>query len=119
MNSCLIPSSFFSNSLMELDEKDSNFIKLYSLELEYLCQMFSRTFKIDQDLVLKEGFRVLTKEYPDQLTELFLSDEIISNLNVQEIKDELKIRNLGLTGNKETLQNRLSEEIKRRRNLFV
>ena len=87
--------------------------------MNYLCQMFAKTFKIDQDLVLKEGFRVLTKEYPDQLTELFLSDEVISNLNVQEIKDELKIRNLGLTGNKETLQNRLSEEIKRRRNLFV
>ncbi len=104
---------------MELKKEDVQFFKLYSLELEYLCQMFARTFKLDQDLVLKEGFRVLMKEYPEQIENYLLSDEIIGHLNVQELKDELKIRNLAMTGNKETLQIRLSQEMQRRRTLLL
>ncbi len=93
--------------------------KIYFLETEYMCRIFAEKFKLDVDLVLKEGLGKLYKESPDIINSALLNNQGIEKLTVQELKDELKARNLKLTGYKSDLQARLSTEMQRLKTLII
>ena len=93
--------------------------KIYFQELEYLCRSFAKQYNLNTDDVIKEGLGKLKTEYPEIVEEAILNDNDIKKLNVQQLKDELKARNLRMTGNKTDLKQRLSEEMSRLSKLLV
>ena len=104
--------SLINNADPNYDE-DKLILKIYFLEVEYLCRTFAKHFNKDIDSVLKEGLGKLKHEYPDIVNIAVMSEIEIKKLNVQQLKDELKARNLRMTGHKSDLQNRLSAEMQR------
>ena len=97
---------------------DKSILKIYFLETEYMCRAFATEFKLDPNIVIKEGFKKLSRDYPEIIEASILSDTDINKLNVQELKDALKARNLKMTGNKTELQDRLSCEISKLKDLI-
>ena len=110
------------DSLFKMDNGNNQnnlLLKMYFLETEIICRMFASKFNKDVDLVLKEGLGKLYKERPDIINIALLNHDIIEKLTVQELKDELKARNLKLTGYKADLQMRLSGEMERLKDLII
>jgi len=99
--------------LMDLSAESVLILKIYFIETEYLCRMFATKFNKDTDTVLKEGLGKLKQEFPDIINAAIINDDDIKTLNVQQLKDELKARNLRMTGYKKDLQQRLSIEMSR------
>ncbi len=100
------------------DNKETLILKIYFQEVEYLCRAFAHKFEQDVDIVLIEGLRRLKDVSPDIINAALLDQSIINTLNVQQLKDELKSRNLKMTGNKNDLRYRLLTEMNRLRGLI-
>ncbi len=98
---------------------DKNILKIYFTETEYMCRLFAKKFNIDTDTVLKEGLKKIYNEYPDIINNTILDKPSIEKLNINQLREELKARELVLTGNKKTLQTRLLNEMIRLKMLIT
>lgn len=103
---------------MTLSKEELLVLKIYFQETEYLCRAFAHKFKLNTDLVLAEGLKRLKEEEPDIVDAALMDKTDINKLNVQQLKDELKNRNLKMTGYKDDLRYRLLTEMNRLRELI-
>lgn len=100
------------NSNIITEKVGNNIIKLIVLENEYMCKSFASNFSLEIDEVIKVAFTKLIEDYPNLLQDGFLKDDEIKKLKLTELKDELRIRGLKISGNKKILCSRLIDYIK-------
>jgi hypothetical protein len=93
------------------DDKEKIILKIYFQEVEYLCRAFAHKFGLNVNNVLIEGLNQLNDVNPDIINAALLNKSDIDKLNVQQLKDELKNRNLKMTGYKDDLRYRLLTEM--------
>ena len=84
-------------------------LRLRLIEVELLCCQFSKCFKKEPEEVLKFGISQFIKEHSICLESICLSNEEIKKYTIPKLKDELKLRNLTISGKKNELINRLCE----------
>ena len=82
-------------------------LRLQLIEIEILFYQFAKCFKKDINEVLEFMIGNFIKEYNISLETICLSHNEISKMTIPKLKDELKLRNLLITGKKQELTDRL------------
>ena len=87
--------------------------QLHFTEAEILCRLFANEYSLPVDEVLQVGLRDVLARYPNFNTTIAPSNESIRNLSLPSLKEEMRARNLKISGKKIELQLRLIREINR------
>ena len=90
-----------------------SYLRLRLFEVELLCSQFSKCFDKNSDEVLKFGISHFIKEHNISLDDICLSKSEINKYTIPKLKDELKLRNLAISGKKNELVTRLVEYIEK------
>ena len=90
-----------------MDSTKVAFLKLKLVEVELISFEFSKCFKKNYDEVLKFAIDNYIKEYNISLDNICLSSNEIKKMTIPKLKDELKLRNLPISGKKDELITRL------------
>ena len=100
------------------DSLESNYLRLFFKEAEVVCRLFADKFQLDKDVVLQHGLGYILKRHPEVRQHLLLSDAEIKELSLPDLKQECRVRKLKVGGNKNVLQERLTDEVTRLRGLL-
>ena len=84
-------------------------LRLRLFEVELLCSQFAKCFKKDPSEVLKFGISQFIKEHNISIDNICLSNDEIKKYTIPMLKDELKLRNMTISGKKQDLVTRLSD----------
>lgn len=93
--------------------------QLHFMEAEVMCRLFADQFSLPVDDVLRVGLTKVLDEYPLLKKQILPTHDSVRKLNLPGLRDELRARNLKLSGSKKELQMRLMDELDRVQNLIT
>jgi len=92
--------------------------QLHFIEAEVLCRLFASQYSLPVDDVLRVGLTEVMDKYPTFQDSIIPSNEAILKLNLPSLRDEVRARQLKISGSKKELQTRLITKIDSIRNLL-
>ena len=98
---------------------DLSVAQLHFMEAEVMCRLFADQFSLPVDEVLRVGLTKVLDEYPQLGRSILPTHDSVRQLNLPGLKDELRARNLKLSGSKKELQLRLMSELDRVQELLT
>lgn len=94
-------------------------LRLTWQESELLCRAFATEFGFDPMEVIQFGMGTVLADSPEMANLFLLTEVTILAFNVEELKQELRLRHLKVIGRKADLQDRLIAEMNRVRELVL
>jgi hypothetical protein len=92
--------------------------QLHFIEAEVLCRLFATQYSLPVDDVLRVGLTEVMEKYPQCRDRITPTEDTIRSLNLPSLREEMRSRQLRISGKKCELQTRLVTEVARVKNLL-